>query len=70
MKFPFEEEINGKLPFLDVEVSREGNKFVTTVYHKPTLSGVYMHFDSFLPPTYKFGMIYILAFRCFSICFN
>ena len=68
MKFSFEEEKNGKLPFLDVEVSREGNKFVTSVYRKPTFSGVYTHFDSFLPTTYKFGMIYTLVFRCFSIC--
>ena len=55
------------LSFPDVEVSREGNKFVTTVYRKPTFSGVYTHFDSFSPTTYNFGMIYTFAFRCFSI---
>ena len=70
MKFSFEEEKNGKLSFLDVEVSREGNKFATTVYRKPTFSGVYTHFDSFLPTTYKFSMIYTLVFRYCSICFN
>ena len=47
MKFSFEEEKNGKMPFLDVEVSREGNEFAITVYRKPTFSGVYTHFDSF-----------------------
>ena len=47
MKFSFEEEKNGKLSLLDVEVSREGNKFATTVYRKPTFWGVYTHFDSF-----------------------
>ena len=41
---------------------------MTTVYRKPTFSGVYTHFDSFLPSTYKFGMIYTLAYRCFCIC--
>ena len=56
--------------FLDVEVSRERNKFATIVYRKPTFSGVYMYFDSFLPTTYKFGIIYALVFRCFSICCN
>ena len=54
--------------FLDVEVSRDGNTFVTSVYHKPTFSGAYTHFDSFLPSTYKFGMIYTLVFRRFRIC--
>ena len=34
------------------------------------IDGVYTHFDSFLPPTYKFSMIYTLVFRCFSICSN
>ena len=54
--------------FLDVEASREGNKFATTVYRKLTFSGVYTHFDGFLPATCKFDMIYTLVFRCFSIC--
>ena len=34
MKFSFEEENNGKLSFLDVEVSREGIKFVTTIVNQ------------------------------------
>ena len=68
MNFTFEQEKNGKLSFLDVEVSRDGNTFVTSVYRKPTFSGVYTHFDSFLPSTYKIGMIYTLVFTCFRIC--
>ena len=63
-----EQEKNGKLSFLDVEVSREKGKFVTTVYRKPTFSGVYTHFESFLPTVYKFGMVYTLVYRCFRIC--
>ena len=47
MSFSFEQETNGKLAFLDVEVSQQQGKFVTTVYRKPTFSGVYTHFDSF-----------------------
>ena len=70
MKFSFEKEKNRKLSLLDVEVSRERNKFATTIYGKPTFSSVYTRFDSFLPTTYKFSMIYILFFRCYSICSN
>ena len=66
--FSFEQEKNGKLSFLDIEVSREKGKFVTTVFRKPTFSGVYTHFGSFLPTIYKFGMVYTLAYRCFKIC--
>ena len=68
MSFLFEQEINDKLPFLDVEVSRQQSKFVTTVYRKPTFSDMYSYFDSFLPEVYKVGMIYSLAYRCFKIC--
>ena len=48
------------MSFLDVDVIREQGKFTTSVNRKPTFSGVYSHFDSFLPDTYKIGMIYIL----------
>ena len=68
MSFSFEQEKNGKLSFLDIEVSREKGKFVTTVYRKPTFSGVYSHFESFLSTIYKFGMVYTLAYRCLKIC--
>ena len=47
LSFSFEQELNDKLLFLDVEVSRQQGKFVTSVYTKPTFSGVYTHFDSF-----------------------
>ena len=44
MSFSFEQEKDGKLSFLDVEVSPQEGHFVTTVYRKPTFPGVYMHF--------------------------
>ena len=51
-------------------ISTTSCKFVTAVYWKPTFSGVYTHFDSFLSPVYKVGMIYTLVYRCFKICSN
>ena len=68
MPFSFKQEKNGKLSFLDVEVSLGKGNFVTTVYRKPTFSGVYTHFESFLPTVYKFGIVYTLAYCCFKIC--
>ena len=57
---------NSKMSFLDVEISRENATFVTTIYRQPTFSGVYTHFESFLPSTHKFGMLYTLVYRCFT----
>ena len=68
MSFSFEQEVNGKLSFLDVEVSRQQGNFVTTGYRKSTFSGVYTHFDSFLPTVYKVVLIYALAYQYFKIC--
>ena len=67
MSFSFEQEKNGKLSFLNIKLSREKEKLVTTVSKKPTFSGVYTHFQSFLPTVDKFGVVYTLAYRCFKI---
>ena len=51
--------------FLDIAIIREDKTLTTCIYRKPIFSGVYTHFDSFLPSTYKFGTVYTLAYRCF-----
>ena len=66
MSFAIETE--NKTSFSDVNVIREQGKFIISVYRKPTFSGVYANFDSFLPDTYKIGTIYTLVNRCFWIC--
>ena len=68
ISFSFEQEKNEKLSFLDIEVSREKGKFVTTVYRKSTFNGAYAHFESFLLTIYKFGMVCTLDYRCFKTC--
>ena len=68
MSFSFQQEVHDKSSFLDVEVSWQQGKFVTTVYRKSNFSGVYTHFNIFLPRIYKVGMIYTLAYQCFKIC--
>ena len=67
IEFSTESEENGSISFLDVKISRQDGKFVTSVYRKPTLSGVYTHFDSFIQDKYKFGMVYAIIYRCFRI---
>ena len=64
--FHLSKEKNGKMSVLDEEISGENGKFVTTVYRKPTFSGVYTHFESYLPSTHKFGILYTLVDKCFN----
>ena len=70
MSFSMETEKENKLSFLDVKIIREQDKLTTTIYQKPTFSGVYSNFERFLPSVYKFGMAYTLVYRRFHICSN
>ena len=56
-KFTFEVEKNNNFSFLDIKICRENNKFTTSVFRKPTFSGVFTNFDSFIPISYKHGLV-------------
>ena len=49
-------------------ITRTMDKFVTSLYRKPTFSGVYTHYDSYIPLQYKSGLVYTLLHRSYSIC--
>ena len=70
IKFTNEKDVNGSLPFLDVLMSRHNKGFTTTGYLKPTFSGVYCNFNSFIADEYKRGLIFTLLFRIFSIVWD
>ena len=40
------------------------------VYGKPTFSGVFTNFDSYIPLSYKSGLISSLLYRAFKLCSN
>ena len=48
IKFSIQKEEDGRLPFLDINIFRENDKFATNVYRKKTFSGVYTNFKSFI----------------------
>ena len=60
IRFTCEEKPNNFMPFLDVLITRTSNAFKTYVYHKPTFSGVYSNFNSFISEEYKVGLIFTL----------
>ena len=43
---------------------------MTTVYSKPTFTGVYTHFDSFLSTVYKVDMIYTTVYKVCMIAYR
>ena len=70
IKFTYEVEANRSLPFLDVRVTRspERQTFETTIYRKPTFTGLMTKWDSFVPMNYKKASIDSMIRRALSIC--
>ena len=65
---PSEQEHVRSLSFLDVKMCRKNGKFVISVYRKPTFSGVFTNYESFIPVYQKRGLLHTLLHRSFSIC--
>ena len=68
LAFTMESEADRKLPFLDVLVFREIDHFTTSVYRKPTFTGVYTRWDSFCATSQKIALIRSLTVRAKRIC--
>ena len=66
--FTTEIERDGKLPFLDIPISRSESKFATSVYRKPTFTGLFTNFNSFIPLVYKQNLVSSLIHRIFNLC--
>ena len=68
ISFTIENEKDKKMYFRDVNIICEKGKFTTSVHRKPTFSGIYTNFDSFLPSSNKIGFLHTLLYRSFRIC--
>ena len=67
LKFTYELSVNKKLPFLDVLVDSSENKFLTTVYHKPTDQGSCLNGKSECTEKYKISVINNYLNRAYKI---
>ena len=68
LRFTMEGEENGRLPFMDVLVRREMAGFTTTIYRKPTFTGLYTRWDSYCATGQKIALIRSLTQRAKKIC--
>lgn len=68
LKFTLEIEQNHSLQFIGILVEIHNSKFYTTIYHKPTFTGLYTKFDSCVPTRYKTGLVKTLLHRTYEIC--
>ena len=65
IKFTSETEQNNTFSFLDINITRQNNQLKTSVYRKPTFSGVFAHYESYIDQSY-INMIYIRSLFTFQ----
>jgi hypothetical protein len=68
IQFTMEMESEGRLPFLDLEITRGDNKLDTKVYRKGTHSGTYLHYTSEHAHSHKMSVCDSLAYRALTYC--
>lgn len=67
--FTHEEEMDGSFHFLDVQLDKRADgSLKRSIYRKPTWSGQYTNFNSFVPLKQKRNLIYCLTSRAKKIC--
>ncbi|CAF3120231.1 unnamed protein product [Rotaria socialis] len=70
MKFTYKVEKDNELEFLEVKVIRipERHTFETTIYRKPTFTGLSTNWNSYVPIEYKKSSITSMIDRALRIC--
>ena len=68
LRFTMEGEKNNRLPFMDVLVIRGESGLSTTVYRKPTFTGLYTRWDSYCSTGQKIALVRSLAHRARKLC--
>ena len=61
--FTMELSNNDSIPFIGALITKNGNKFETLVYHKPTNTGLVLHFQSHTDLRYKKCLIKTMVCR-------
>lgn len=74
MKFTHELENNDCISFIGLTISHnESNgvhSYLTSVYRKPTFTGLFTNYNSFTPLLYRLSVFKCLIYRAFQLCSN
>ena len=68
LHFTITTESNKSISFLDVLVARDEHQLITSLYRKPSHTGLYLLWDSSQNRKYKVGLIRTLVLRIYRIC--
>ena len=68
IKFTSETEQNNTFFFLDINITSQNNQLKISVYSKPTFSGVFTCYESYVDQSYKKSLISTFLYRWPFIC--
>jgi hypothetical protein len=69
IQFTMEKEVEGHLPFLEIDVYRKmDGSLCHRVYHKPTHTNLYLHQNSHHHPAHKQSVLASLIQRATALC--
>ena len=64
------QNIKFTLTFLDISITRVGNKLQTSLFLKKIFSGIYSKFNGHLESEYKKSFLHTLVYRAYKVCSN
>ena len=70
IRFTSEIENENSISLLDIKMSRDNKKLMTSVYQKASFSRVFTNFGSFILKSYKYNLLFTLSHRAFKLCSN
>ena len=72
-QFTKDDELDNSLPFLDIYIyitHNDDGTLSTSIYRKPSFSGLYLKWNSYVPKQFKTGLVNCLPNLAWKICSN
>lgn len=67
LNFTMETATDNTLAFLGMNIFKNGTILSTSVYRKPTNTGLYLHYDSHVDHRYKVGLLKTMLYRAYRL---
>ena len=68
IRFTREPEVENQLAFLDVHFTKTREGVETKIFRKPTFTGLYINWQSYVPLKHKKNLLFTLLDRAYKIC--
>ena len=67
LSFTMELPVDNRIPFIGIEIIKNGTKLETQVYRKPTNTGLLLHFHSHTDKRYKDSLLKTMLHRAYAL---